>query len=108
MPPSDEYVRIVVDLVAIVIFSAGIIFPVKNTVIPYWKHYGRPSGAIFSRLFIRIFLLLLIIYNLTFPVARLMGIDHTPLRDVAAILYLILSLVFLHSWFQHPDGISGL
>ena len=108
MPVSDEYFRIVVDLIAIVIFSIGVICPVKNTIIPYWKKFGRPSWAIFSRLFIRVFLVILIIYNLTFPVARLIGVDHTPLRDVSVVLYLVLSLLFLHSWFQHPDGISGL
>ena len=105
---SPEYARIIIDVFAIIIFAIGIIFPIKNTIIPYWKKFGRPSTALFSRLLIRIFLLILVIFNLLFPLFRLAGSDHTVLRSASAPIYLIISLLYLHTYFNHPDKLNGL
>ena len=109
-PETLDYVRIVVNIFAIVVFSVGIIFPVKNTIIPYWRQFGRPSAAIFSRLLIRIFLLVLAVYNLAFPLLRTIGHadDTLWVRSLAIPIYLALTLLYLHAWLMHPDKLNVL
>ena len=110
---SLGHTRIAVNFIVAIIFLAGIIFPIKNTVIPYWKKFGRPSNALLSRLGIRIFLLILVLYNMAFPLWRHVAGAHdsfspAPLQVLAIPIYLGLGLLYLHSWFNHPDGLSGL
>ena len=103
-----DYVRIVIDLIAIVIFSIGVYFPVKNTIIPYWKKFGPPSTALFSRLAIRISLLVLVIYNLFFPVLRLFDYQTRWLGRLSVPIFGILALMYLYSWWKHPNKLDGL
>lgn len=109
-PETLDYLRIAVNIFAIIVFTVGIIFPIKNTIIPYWKQFGKPSAAIFSRLFIRIALLALVIYNITFPILRAAGHADDTLwfRSLALPIYFVLAILYLHMWWMHPDKLNGL
>jgi hypothetical protein len=110
MQVSIDVLRIIVDVFAIIVFTLGFGCPLIYTFIPYWKQNGIPSWVMISRLLVRFFLILLAVYNLLFPVIRLISPDwdRDPLRSLSIPLYIILTLLFLHMWWRHPDGIKGL
>lgn len=105
-----DYLRLIVVAIAAIVFLISTWVPFWGTFIPYWKQFGKPSEAMIFRLLVRFFLFLLALYNLTFPAVRVIGINLNleAFRTLAIPIYLVLLLLVIHGWFNHPDRIKGL
>ena len=107
---SIDFIKFVTALAAALVFLVAFLAPVRWTIYPYWKEYGRPSGIMLGRVGIRLLLFLLAVNEAIFPLNRLLGLSLSPALIVADIVPLlaILSILFIYSWIKHPQGISGL
>jgi hypothetical protein len=105
-----DHLKLTVSIIAAVIFFIAFIAPFINKIIPYWRNTGKPSEIMLNRITIRFFLFILALHEAVFPLNRLLGYPVPPAVLIAVVIpvLLILSLLFVFSWRNHPEGVNGL
>ena len=117
MPLTITQIREIIDLARIfilsmvmIVFAISFFVPLFKTYIPYLDKVSRPSGAMITRLLIRLGLFMLALHGVLFSVARVFipTLDPVFLIISVTIVYIIVGGFMIYSWGRHPDGMRGL